>query len=144
MTCDNCSRLTRELREAREEIAEWGKRRERESPYVRDARGSFASREESPCYATPRAADMAKAFRLTVTESRALDALFDHDRPLSKTEIMNAMDSAGDTSTSIVRTVICNVRKKIGVRDAIAPVKYFGYQITESGRDLIRNALNGS
>lgn len=144
MGCDSCKELREELKYAWAIIEEKRTRKDRESAYIRDSRGSFSTREESPCFATPRAAEIAKKFRLTVTESRALDSLYEYERPLSKTELMNAMDSAGGTSTSIVRTVICNIRKKIGHHGAIEPVKYFGYKLTDEGREHIKAALHGS
>lgn len=118
MPCDNCAALTRQVRELREELAEW------RSPRVSGA--ALAERQEMWRNKQRLVDAVSRTYPgLKGVSARLVGALMASEDPMTRREIMNALNSDGDSK--MIDVVVCNARKHIPA-GAIRTVWGAGYQ----------------
>jgi DNA-binding response OmpR family regulator len=126
--CANCERLTRELREAREELAIW-------SGVDEDTEG--LEWEKVGAYR--------KAFGMTSQEARVFDLLM--DKPgLASVERIRFHASKGEaTEPQIVNVLICKLRRKLkysGMGDVIKTRWGSGYEIEREDKERVIECIS--
>ena len=123
MTCDNCARLTRELREAREELAIWESVRfDRHTEDDASAERQKARRDELETRVGDIRADYPK---LTMQEARLVAVLHDTQAVMTKRELRLAIGSCA--FDKILDVLVCRARKSLP-KGAIKTVWGVGYQ----------------
>lgn len=131
MTCARCEQLTRELREAREEVAEW-------------ARMDRARLDDDD---VQRIFRLKSAFRLTECDARVLAALM--ARPGHQFTKENLLPYASihpdDVRCKIVDVRICKIRKALAARPEF-PAKIAtnwgtGYSIAREDAQILERAI---
>ena len=131
--CPHCIRLTRELREAREELAEYAVTRQHRLKEAGQTANRYVSRAEEMTIIAP----MVDAVPgLSPAEALGLHALASAGSLDSET--LRATFSRGEASEiRLVNVHMCRIRqklKKAGYPNIIKTVWGVGYQMTEEGR----------
>ena len=130
MTCDNCARLTRELREAREELAEY--------------------RDALPDTEDHRVVLIAKRLGIQPQGGRMAAEMADRNGRICTTELLGELigyggegyvGDPGRLMTGVVRVNISRLRKALeraGCPGAVVNYHGTGYALSEAGVKLVR------
>ena len=139
--CPRCIQLTRELREAREEIQAWEDMRTTKKP-----RGDrFAALQQSVMATDETTADAALiklAYpKMSPAHSRAVSILAKNaGQVVTKRALFEVISTSPETDNKVVDQVIFRARRVIG-KDTIRTVSGIGYLMPEKSAALIRRAM---
>ena len=137
MTCENCNRLTRELREAREEIDAWADMRKGK----KSVQDNFPERMLLRSDTLNRVEPLMRAYGLSAIEAKAVEAVLNRaGEVVEKTDVFQAMQCAPHTGAKIVDIVICRARKKLPPK-SFATVWGIGYRMSVDAAGVIRTAM---
>ena len=130
-------RLTRELREAREEIEAWSDLRKDKRSVQENFPERIARRRET----LNRVGPLMQAFSLSPIEARAVEAILNvAGEVIEKPAVFAAMQCAPHTDAKIVDIVVCRARKKLPA-DSFATVWGIGYRMTTAAAGKIREEM---
>ena len=138
--CANCIRLTRELREAREEVEAWADMRKGK----KSVQDNFPERMMLRNDALNRVEPLMRAYSLSPIEAKAVEAVMSRaGEVVEKTDVFQAMQCAPHTGAKIVDIVICRARKKLPPK-SFATVWGIGYRMTIDAAVVIRAAMENA
>lgn len=90
-------------------------------------------------------AKVQRACRLTRQEADVLLALYERKRPVPKEAMLTVVwGLESDVGVKIVDVVVCKLRRKLGSFDTINTIWGVGYELSEAGRQLVKDALDSA